>query len=291
MKKLIILIICVFTLTCSFISCSLQTSPQLIESLKIDFPTWPPEDSLQDLYPPLSRWKISVYCADFKKTFYTTENFVEVGLYKNRPFCLIAQPITLMQDNKESDFFKPAGFIYPWNGNETCASWESGFLAELMLRIFKDGNENKIPVVETEYTISTYNWKKANQTIEKKIKESQNTDKTKENNSKKTPFYNPWLLDSSKIPEGIVSHDFKTAYLNLQSSYSINIDFEKCIFFSSFIPENEFLQAEGRLTVKKNEAQIICSAQYNITGIYILYNSAKKILLEFIYLPIYIEEI
>ena len=267
--------------------CRYDICGQKEESVKVTFPDWPPLDDCSEAYPPLSRWKVTVCTLEFQDSFYTDGNFTEISIKKNRPFCMTVQPLTLLQDNKESDFFKPAGFIYPWNMENECrATWEQGFSAHLMKKLFSDGKQSHIPGNETEYLISTFNWKKVCETIEKKINESKDDAAKKDK-----PFYNPWLLDSQKILEGICTQDFKAAVLNLQSCYSVSHKKSAPAVFSSFIPENTEILQNNRLTVKKGENQLFCLQELNTLGLLVNYQSAKNISLEFIFLPIYIEDI
>lgn len=299
MKVLVFFIISFISLGL-FTGCSFDYKTQSSETISVVFPDWPPDDPLHNKYPPLSRWKVTVCSAEQVRTYYTQEFHSEINIKKNRPFCITVHPITLMQDNKESDFFKPAGYIYPWNNNEkNLATWEQGFLADLMIKIIKDGRANSISPADTEFLISTYNWNKAQQIINKKLLES--SEMIESNNSKK-PFYNPWLLDSSEILSGISSKEFKTALLNLKSCYTISQDTifnnyesddskNKAALFSAFIPENEFIYKSKRLSVKKATPLLFTLCDYNIAGVYIDYISTKNISLEFIFLPIYIEDI
>ena len=195
---------------------------------------------------------------------------------------MIVQPITVLEDAKESDFFKPAGFIYPWDmasevsEGSVAATWEQGFLARQMNKLFCDGKENHIPAEETEYLISTFNWKKAAQTIEKKAAEG---------------TYNPWLLDSSKILEGITAQDFKAGVLNIKGGGVFASPLGTPALLSSYIPENSRQSETGCLTIKKGEATLFSLTSPNTTGVLVKYESAKKVSLEFIFLPIYIEDI
>ncbi len=63
--------------------------------------------------PPLSRWKIIVSTIQDSKTFYTTDSCLEWTFQKNQPASVTIQPITLLEDGRESEYFYPAGFVYP----------------------------------------------------------------------------------------------------------------------------------------------------------------------------------
>ena len=61
------------------------------------------------------------------------------------------------------------------------------------------------------------------------------------------------------------------------------------LFFSTFIPENQFFAQKNQFTVLKNTPLLIGDGQKY--GIFITYKTSKNISLEFIFLPIYIEDI
>ncbi len=270
----IIFISMILTLGCTY---SAENLPAKKECIKIALPVWPPKDDFSECYPPLSRWKINIRGAEIQEAFYTKEESVTVYTDKNRPFCLLAQPLILSDDARESDFFKPAGFIY--SSNKEAASWEEGFLASLMNKLFSDGIQNHIPTSETEYLISIFNWKKASQSMQKKVTDSP---------------YNPWLLDSAKILEGINTQEFKSGFLNMQGVMEIEVELP---LLSSYIPENSRFCKNGQFLIKKDNLSLfyICNDNKNeITsglGLIINCQNTKKVSLEFIFLPIYIEDI
>ena len=115
------------------------------EELEITLPEWPPKDSFEGKYPPLSRWLIKIISAENSRQIYTSEKNFTIHIKKNRPMCLTAYPITLLQDGNECRYFKPAGFIYPAQNDilskKPSASWEQGFLADIMQQLFKEGIE------------------------------------------------------------------------------------------------------------------------------------------------------
>ncbi len=257
-----------------------------MEELTINLPQWPPEDAQKDFYPLLSRWQITLTCADFQETFYTTEEEIKICVKKNRPLSVKAKPITLLASGEECSYFMPAGFIYPANCHTTSgtASWEAGFLAQIMRLLFIEGYNEGLSSIDIEYFISTFNWKKAQETIDKKI--------TSENQF----FYNPWLLSQAPVLEGIANHSFKSSLLNLTGTSTLEIkpllEASASTNFhplSSFIPENNQLGEKKVFTVTKNTPILISDAKEY--GLFIIYKSSKNISLEFIILPIYIEDI
>ena len=282
--------------------CRLNTEVNEEEVLLICLPSWPPQDSFSDKYPALSRWKITITSSDFQESFFTTDDTVKILIKKNRPFCLQAQPLTLLENGKECAYFMPAGFLYPWSSEiSNNARWEEGFLAEIMTRLFQDAKENCMQNGDTAWIASTFNWKKAQETIDKKISESKSLPENPEEKNQK--FYNPWLIPSTPILENISASQFKSSLLNLTGCYTVSTDFlEKKLFsgsppqesqelplLSSFIPENSCLLDKKQFTVRKDSQILVSSAKKH--GILITFHSSKNISLAFIFLPIYIEDI
>lgn len=277
MRKILFLVSLAFVIF--FTGCKFPSIADSSESIVITLPQWPPEDSLSASYPALSRWKISVTSADSHYHFYTQENQLALTVNKNRPLCILAQPVTLMEDSKEFVFFKPAGLIYPWNNENYKASWEQGFLSDVMTKLFIDSKENCIAPEETEYLAASFNWKKAQKIIEDKIKE--------ENSS---VFYNPWLINYDAFLQNLSVSQFKQSLLNITGtvSLSLSIPAERTAF-SSFIPENSGNQQNNSFSIKKNQPSLFYYGKDR--GLLILYKSEKNISLEPVYMPIYIEEI
>lgn len=285
-------------------------SPQIKteEDVTVILPVWPPEDSFSAEYPPLSRWVIIITAADFQDCFSTLEKSVQIHIKKNSPFCVLAHPVTLLDNGKECNFFKPAGFLYPWSLDDTncettncadanCAdaTWEQGFLADIMRSFFINGKENYISPGDMAWLASTFNWKKAEETVEKKIVESQtitNSEESEESAKSEKKFYNPWLILTAPILENISVSQFKSSLLNLTGCYAVSTSISPWLGgsqLSSFIPENRALPQNKQFTVRKGSPLLVSSAKKY--GIIITYQSAKKISLERIYMPIFIEEI
>ncbi len=269
-----------------FCACSINTDSPAEESLTLSLPQWPPQDPLREKYPTLSRWQIHITCAEYQKSFYSTESEISIHTKKNRPLCITAVPITYLSDKNECSYFKPAGYLYPAGSSaiSPAATWEQGFLAQIMEQLFTEGRKNGLSPLENEYLISTFNWEKAMSTIESKIQADSQI------------FYNPWLISRTALMDGIALHTFKSSVLNISGATAINCDYicsgiEKADFtlLSSFIPENKKLQEKKQFTVLKNTPILIGDA--NKFGFFINMKSAKNISLEFIYLPIYIEDI
>ena len=280
-KKLLyslLFLFCICHTACSF---SGEAAPE--DSLSITLPSWPPKASTERDWPPLSRWYISITTAESQYNLSTREQKVIIPIKKNRPLCLTAYPITFMQNQSECSFFKPAGFIYPANYPENTADWEEGFLAYTMELLFREGLDENLPPSDIEYLISTFNWKKAGESIEKKIQ------------SDSKYFYNPWLVPQGPLLQGIASHSFKASLLNIKGAAGLDTSFFEennlsgKALFSSFVPENYYLNQKKQFTLIKNTPILISDGQKN--GLFITYKSSKNISLEYIILPIFIGDI
>ena len=303
------LLVAVIIICSNFTGCCLFTvsdKPQ-DDYLEINLPQWPPSENTDRSWPELSRWKITIVKAEEEYTFYTAKSdslsktptpSIIIRIERNKPCSILAQPLTLLpadsaSPQKECAFFKPAGFIYPWYADKSTASWEQGFLADIMAKFFRDGKGGCIPSEDTEYIVSTFNWIKAQEVIEKKISESSDVTSDK-------CFYNPWLIEYNVILQNLSSSQFKQSLLNNTGCSSIPLSLIKekrpditsltqNLIFSSFVIENSVIREKQQLTLRKNTPELFSLGQ-NL-GILIDYKSLKNISLEFIYLPIYIEDI
>ncbi len=284
------------TVLCTFSACALFVDSPATETLTITLPAWPPDDALASHYPPLSRWYILIARGEAGEnslqSFYTTDTEVTLAAKKNRPFCLIAQPVTRLSDGNESAYFKPAGYLY--TAPEKAATWEQGFLADIMKTLFCEGLSESLSPVEVEYIVSTFNWKKAQESIDKKISQGTLQSGTQTSNL----FYNPWLVSKTPLLQGIAGQSFKATLLNAGGTAGLdvtailgkqNAENSSPQLLSSFIPENSYFAGKNQLTILKNTPTLL--ADGHKYGIFITYKSAKNISLEFIYMPIYIEDI
>ena len=197
--------------------------------------------------------------------------YISLRLPKNQPACIIATPIT------KNQFFKPAGTIYPYSQKIT---WSGGYAAYLYT-IIPDSEQ--------------FNWEKLLETLEQK----QNDALTQQTQAPE-PFYNPWLLDSEQILEGIAYHNFTATKLKSSQTICIPLDFE---VLSSYVPENEFFKQKNQtcVTVKKGQPELF-TLKYAVPepvegqglhewGLIISASSTKNISLEVISMPIFKEEL
>ena len=235
------------------------------EIVDFELPEWP------EYLPELKGWEIQVFYSEALRLAQGPQGpqisgvaealevppdskIISFHLQKNRPCSIIARPIT------QNNFFKSAGTIYPYSKS---ISWSGGYAASL----YKTAGQ----------AAASFNWEKLMQTLDEKALDEE-------------AFYNPWLLKTQEILEGIAYHNFTATKLKQSQTFCLELDFE---VLSSYVPENDFMRTAERpyVTVKKDLPQLFALAQSSAYGILISASSAKNISLEFISMPIYIEEI
>lgn len=243
-------------------------------------------------YPPLSRWKIIVSTVQDSQTFYTTDSYLEWTFQKNQPASVTIQPITLLEDGSESEYFYPAGFVYPSDtptaieieNGQVQATWDQGFLSEILRRAISSKNETGVSDSRLADFLSSFNWQKAKKTINEKI------EKSLENETE--ACFNPWQIDSSRLLDNLCYGNFKISYLNVTDcqTYLLSELFDDDFLpLSPFIPENQLLYEKGKIKIKKNTAVLIGDGHKNAFIFYC--KSAKNISRDFIYMPIYRERL
>lgn len=275
------------------------------KEITVKLPDWPPDDSFTSNYPQLSRWKITLANADNTTSFFTTSKTLSLTVDKNQPFCILAQPLTFLDQNlypekSESDYFKPAGFLYPYmekventqNQTSNQITWEQGFLAYQMIKIISGKIETGVSESHTNSFLSSFNWKKAQETIENKISASQLQEQT-EVSKETTAVFNPWLIDSYKLLDNLCYGNFKSSFLNITGTYTYELNKlfpnGELSVLSSFIPENKTLAQNPHILLQKNSDNFLSNAKNK--AVIINCYSAKKVSLVFIFMPIFIEDI
>ena len=227
------------------------------ETVEFELPQWP------EYLPQLEGW-----CVQGARVG-PQERHISLRLSKNQPCCIIATPIT------QNQFFKPAGTIYPYSQKIT---WSGGYAAQLY---------TIIPDCEQ------FNWEKLLETLEQK----QNDALTQQEQSAQTPepFYNPWLLDTQQVLEGIAYCNFTATKLRLSKIICVPLDFE---VFSSYVPENEYFKQKNQtcVTVKIGQPELFTLRKRSGTAgfeyaIIISATSTKNISLEVISMPIFKEDL
>ena len=218
---------------------------------------------------------------------------------KNQPLSLQAFPVTrlpqtenlenyqpdsqqaILQDSQLIQFFKPAGAIYPYDydyqSKKMTLYWEGGYSAALINQLFEQRKLSDLSPQEINEFIKSFNWKKLNSLLCKKSQEA---------------FYNPWHINTENLLTNLSQNNFsqslaapvyvypvKTADLSLSKSSS---------FYSSYVPENQLIKEEETFYIKKDLPQLFL---YQNLGAYISFKSAKNISLEWIYMPIFKEDL
>lgn len=266
--------------------CNFMVQLQEQETLQINLPEWPPADTFTDQYPELIEWKITFASSTEIREYYTCEKSVFVTFNKNLPASLIVQPVTKLTSGNPSNYFMPAGLIYPYadvDAGLTNATWNQGFLAVTMNKIILSKKETGVSDNRLETFLSSFNWKKAQNSIENKINAAE------ENKA----FYNPWLIDSSKLLENLCYGTFKATLLNLSGGFEvdlsdINKESELCLL-SAFVTENQFLNTTKKIYIKKDQEFFIGDGKN--FGLIIKGKSAKNLSRDIVYMPIYCEGI
>ena len=238
--------------------------------------------------PKLSRWKVSLYSADFQKDFFLAAEDKSFSFEpkKNESLCVTAAPLTFLNDGCEVSFFKPSGAIYPYgaegdfySGTVECPlTWESGFTAYVMQKIIKSKKETCIGANELRTFLMQFNWKKMQEKINQNIADS--------------ILYNPWHIDLFNLLDNLTFAIFESKYLNTTYIFSVEkaatqIPLEdECL--SSFIPENQNIKNYGLLALKKKTPE--CFLIENTYAVTLSASSAKKVSADITYMPILIDD-
>ena len=266
-------------------------------------PAWPPEYGEQSLYPELTGWLITTNEVRNQLVEASVQE-IELTVNKNKPFYVIAQPVTKVAQSQayeqsqlasqaQNTFFHCAGGIYPYcyersgKTGTVNVTWEQGFSAYLMDSMFLVAanfyaqNESQKSAYETY--ITSFNWKKLVNTIQSKTSIISDVEAQE-------VFYNPWHTDLPAIKQGIAYKNFSATLLNQKNCFSVVLEgygLNKGVL-SSYIPENEMIHNFSRFSLKKDEDNYFSvNNQYQMI---IRGSSAKNLSIEYIFLPIIIEE-
>lgn len=273
-----------FILLMTFITISCNFNPIKQESVTIKLPAW----NIQDF--SLCKWKIEIQSSYYKDKFYisTNMNSFTISITKNAPLSITATPVIKLNDsNKFTYFFKPAGIIYPfsddYDSNFIQMNWEEGFSAFIMQQLFKSTDKSN----ETLKFIHSFNWKRFNETIKTQIQESLNNE---DNN-----FFNPWLIDYESIIDNLCSRKFSINLIKNKNCLCININelnlpitTQNLKIYSSFLPENDFIQQNNKLTISSIKINLFATEK---NCLLIQYSNLKKISSQEVLMPILIDDI
>lgn len=260
--------LCLIGALCTF-SCQLSPKSQ-VKTFSCSLPSWPPEQEFC-LYPELAYWIIETPSSSFR----TTDQKVLIEHTKSSPFYLLAYPVTKTQEGNLTQFFKPAGLVYPYEQDKL--TWENGYAAEVMKTLWKGSQDCEKDKAEF---LLKFNWKRFMEIVQSKIEESFEWEDER-------GCYNPWTIPVGKIAELIASKKFYATVLNIPvTSYStlhLNNEMEKYIV-SSFVPENKVLQKKYQVCLSSQNINLF--SIYNTFGVIIYGVKGEKNSLKLINLPI-----
>ena len=261
------------------------------EKIEVILPSWDYLTNSAAPYPPLSRWKIKVSTAQKVSSFYlpAQSSSFTITPKVNSPLSITACPITLLSDGSETQFFKPAGAVYPHSleVNDDCSSlcltlfWEEGFTADIIEKLIEGKNLSGTSASEMEKFLMEFNWKKFQQKI------ISNGEKSSEDSK----FYNPWQIDTSTLLDNLSFATFDSNYQKTKYIYSVNlesINLPQSKILSSYIPENDIIEKLGLIFLKKKTPQTFLID--NTYGARLTATSSKKVSADYTYMPIYIED-
>ncbi len=246
------------------------------EKLLFELPSWPPQNDCN--YPELYGWKIKITSAHQKKDYillqeeYIKNSTIYAETEKNMPLCITAEPVTFVFNSKKylSDFYKPAGAIYPYEKPEENIrklTWQSGYTAYIMQQLFYS-SDNYSNAEKTQTFTASFNWKKFNDYIKSKSEQAFSENKC----------FNPWLYDTETVLTAASQRKFtaqifsakKVIHITQNNLENININ----DIHSSYVPENEQIK-NGTLSLSYEKNNFFCkNDQYLI--IYGKTNSRTK---------------
>lgn len=255
MKKMCFLFLPAVFIAGFFVSCG--TASEDFDEVSFYFPQYEASDFAGGDFPCLTGWNVVSVCGDERihKTVPAQEKAVSFILERNAPCAVLAFPLILCA-GKETEFFKPAGCIYP---EQRSLSFLHGFSASVLDEFYSHSILFGTPPDKAISYARRFNWKKFISVIEQK-------------NNFPSPelLYNPWLLEKSSVLEGIAAGSFSATYLVMKNVRSVseseirtaiekkrlfleknfnvppNADFA---FFSSYCPFNN-QEGEKSFTVK-----------------------------------------
>lgn len=192
------------------------------------FPQYEAADFAGGDFPCLTGWNVVSVCGDERvhKTVPAQEKAVSFVLEKNSPCAVLAFPVILCAD-REIEFFKPAGCIYP---EQRSLSFLHGFSASVLDEFYSHAVLSSTSSEKAVSYARRFNWKKFISVIEQK-------------NDLPSPelLYNAWLLEKSTVLEGIAAGSFSATYLGMKNVRAVSeAEIRTAIEKKSLILENSF---------------------------------------------------
>ena len=276
-------VICIavyFLIPQSLVSCSVYDSFADSEHERVEFvlPQWPDE------LPELLYWQVEMLSAKGKvvqnlEAASGKSSFVyKVG--RNELLSVCAAPVTAAGSGLSGQvcFFKCAGTIYPAGCKELKRrksraelTWCGGYAASLLQTLIKGSDD--FGTESTDTYLASFNWERLLSVLETRSQEESSV------------FFNPWLLDTQSVLEGIAYHSFNANKLKMTGVFNAPMEFK---LFSSYVPENVrclAVETLGNVTLRKKQATLF--ALSGSQGLIIYGSSEKNISLEVISMPIF----
>ena len=243
-------------------------------------------------FPTLSRWYVKIVGEAYSDCFFVSGSEFHITVRKNQLLGITAYPlineknsgddVSVEDFEKEVSFFCCAGAILPYCcpdfGTEIQMDWYDGFCAALMQRIFSGAYGN---LEDAGRFAAKFNWKKLRDLLREKMDL---------NGTGSEIFYNPWLLDADAIVQRIAGGNFTASTLSLKYVFSVDclnsglVGENECLF-SAFIPENEFIRTNGRVSLKKDCWNLFMTE--NSKGLLVKGNKEKNLSAMRVYMPIF----
>jgi len=275
-----------FLMPSSLVSCKVYDylSNTEYEMVEFQLPSWP------DYLPRLLKWKVELWSPERKspqlfELSAQEKSFVQ-KVRKNELLGISVKPVTQIQGTSSS-FFKEAGALYPAACREIKLgqsylelTWTGGYASAVFKKLIKAAYKGGQSSTYINSYLSAFNWERFLELLTERQAEEGKY------------FFNPWLLDSQTLLEAISYQNFTASRVRLSEVFSLALEFP---LFSSYVPENSSSftgQEAGNITLRKNEAALFAlpSSQRSSFAVIIKGSSEKNISLEFISMPIYIEE-
>lgn len=266
------------------------------EGIKESWPVTNSKEKVTVILPELTEpaWEISFWKIEITSCSKTVtkklngaEGRFNLELEKNRPVSVTVTPVFKKSESEEIEFIKPAGQIYPYgyNNGKLVLTWGGGYCSSVFKTLVTGAAEAGETAVYIQNYLSRFNWKRFLETIEEKINSSVK-DFLDADDAASAVFYNPWLLNEQSVLEAIAYDSFNANKLRLSEVFSVDLELS-C--FSSFVPENEIIMEQKRVSVRKNEVNFFSLSQSY--GIIVSGASAKNISIQCISMPIYKKEL
>ena len=231
MKKICFLFLPAVFIAGFFVSCG--TASEDFDEVSFYFPQYEASDFAGGDFPYLTGWNVVSVCGDERihKTVPAQERAVSFILERNAPCAVLAFPLILCA-GKETEFFKPAGCIYP---EQRSLSFLHGFSASVLDEFYSHAVLSGTSPEKAVSYARRFNWEKFISVIEQK-------------NDFPSPelLYNAWLLEKSTVLEGIAAGSFSATYLVMKNVRSVcESEIRTALQKKSLILENSFSVPPG----------------------------------------------